>query len=244
MPTDNRRNYYRILHVQPDAPLEIIKSSYRTLMQRLRMHPDLGGDHWNASLLNEAYAVLTDPARRAAYDRELPDFERSAASAEAAGAAPAAAPDGPAARRGTATGEPGCPFCHAAFTGQVTADSQCPSCLSPLARAGNHAHDGDWLRAVARVPKALPLQFWTAWPQAVPEAGLVRDLSLTGVRFSSPLPLALGSFLKLQCDAFQAVARVVHCQPEAAGAPGWQVGAEFFTLRFSRSRGGFVSAEA
>ena len=41
---ENRRNYYRILHVQPDAPTEIIKSSYRTLMQKLRMHPDLGGD--------------------------------------------------------------------------------------------------------------------------------------------------------------------------------------------------------
>jgi hypothetical protein len=39
----NRRNYYRILHVQEDAPEEIIRTSYRTLMQRMRMHPDLGG---------------------------------------------------------------------------------------------------------------------------------------------------------------------------------------------------------
>ena len=30
----NRRNYYRILHVQQDAPVEIIKTSYRTLMHR------------------------------------------------------------------------------------------------------------------------------------------------------------------------------------------------------------------
>ncbi|MCZ6804931.1 MAG: hypothetical protein O7D86_13665 [Proteobacteria bacterium] len=27
---DERRNYYRILNVQPDAPLEIIKNNYRT----------------------------------------------------------------------------------------------------------------------------------------------------------------------------------------------------------------------
>ena len=67
---ENRRNYYRILHVQPDAPTEIIKSSYRTLMQKLRMHPDLGGDQWNATLINEAYQTLMDAARRAEYDRQ------------------------------------------------------------------------------------------------------------------------------------------------------------------------------
>src|SRR5690606_41419629 len=66
----NRRNYDRILHVQPDAPAAIIKSSYRTLMSKLRMHPDLGGNHDEALLVNEAYAVLSDPDRRAAFDRE------------------------------------------------------------------------------------------------------------------------------------------------------------------------------
>ena len=67
------RDYYRILHVQPDAPTAIISASYRTLMQQLRNHPDLGGDHENAVLLNEAHAVLTDPERRAAYDASRAD---------------------------------------------------------------------------------------------------------------------------------------------------------------------------
>ncbi len=67
----NKRNYYRILYVQPDAPSEVIRASYRTLMQKLRKHPDLGGEHWNASIINEAHAVLTDATRRRAYDREL-----------------------------------------------------------------------------------------------------------------------------------------------------------------------------
>ncbi len=61
----NQRNYYRILCVQPDAPLQIITSSYRTLMQKLKQHPDLGGEHANAALINEAYTVLTDPVNRA-----------------------------------------------------------------------------------------------------------------------------------------------------------------------------------
>ncbi len=67
----NRRNLYRILQVQPDAPLEVIKSNYRTLMQKLRLHPDLGGDHANASQINHAYQVLKDTQQRADYDREL-----------------------------------------------------------------------------------------------------------------------------------------------------------------------------
>ena len=67
----NKRNYYRILHVQPDAPTEVIRASYRTLMQKLRQHPDLGGENWNASIINEAHNVLADDARRRAYDRTL-----------------------------------------------------------------------------------------------------------------------------------------------------------------------------
>lgn len=68
---DNRRNYYRVLHVQPEAPVEVIRASYRTLMTQLKVHPDLGGSHAQAALINEAWAVLGNPERRAAYDRLL-----------------------------------------------------------------------------------------------------------------------------------------------------------------------------
>ena len=68
---DNRRNYYRILQVQPDAPVSVIRSNYRTLLQKLRVHPDLGGAHWNASLVNQAYATLKNSVKRAAYDQKL-----------------------------------------------------------------------------------------------------------------------------------------------------------------------------
>jgi DnaJ-class molecular chaperone len=67
----NKRNYYRILHVQPDAPTEVVRASYRTLMQQLKQHPDLGGEHWNASIINEAYKVLVDSDLRREYDRVL-----------------------------------------------------------------------------------------------------------------------------------------------------------------------------
>ncbi|MBA2484057.1 MAG: DnaJ domain-containing protein [Nitrosomonas sp.] len=67
----NRRNFYRILQAQPDAPMEVIRNNYRTLLQKLRLHPDLGGDHSHASLVNQAWHTLRDPVRRRAYDHQL-----------------------------------------------------------------------------------------------------------------------------------------------------------------------------
>lgn len=68
---DDRRNYYRVLHLQPDAPIGLVRVNYRTLMQKLSAHPDLGGENWSAAHLNAAYRTLSDPKARAAYDREL-----------------------------------------------------------------------------------------------------------------------------------------------------------------------------
>ena len=67
----NKRNYYRVLYVQPDAPMEIVQVAYRTIMQKLKAHPDLGGDNWNASIINEAFEVLSNPEQRRRYDKEL-----------------------------------------------------------------------------------------------------------------------------------------------------------------------------
>jgi len=61
-------NYYAILEVETDASLEEIKQSYRRLA-RLH-HPDVNketNDRW-IKQLNEAYTVLSDPAKRTAYD--------------------------------------------------------------------------------------------------------------------------------------------------------------------------------
>lgn len=65
------RNYYEILGVQQDAPQEVISAAYRAQMLALRKHPDLGGDSSEAALINEAHEVLSDPAKRAAYDKNL-----------------------------------------------------------------------------------------------------------------------------------------------------------------------------
>lgn len=66
-----RRNFYRILHVQPDAPMPVISESYRVLMQKIKKQPVLDSPDWNVSLLNIAFNTLRDPRKRAMYDREL-----------------------------------------------------------------------------------------------------------------------------------------------------------------------------
>jgi hypothetical protein len=66
-----RRNFYRILHAQPDAPMAIIKENYQLLMQRLMANPGLSNSNWSIELLNMAYDTLRDSRKRAAYDHEL-----------------------------------------------------------------------------------------------------------------------------------------------------------------------------
>ena len=236
---ENRRNFYRILHVQPDAPVEIIRTSYRTLMQRLKMHPDLGGDHWNAALINEAYAVLTDPVKRAAYDQEfrqhLEDIRSDPTAAEEArnsDEAPAAADY--------------CAFCQTLhdLPEPLEPDAVCMNCASPLYPADRPESQGPWLRAIERIPREQPVAFCTHWPQAESYLGHTLDLSLTGMKFVCNLPVTPGRFLKIDSEVVSAVARVVYCRPQCGTAGPWEVGVEFFRLRFAVSRGAFVSTRA
>src|SRR5919206_1811750 len=66
-----KRCYYETLECQKGATAEVLKSAYRKLA--MRFHPDKNpGDH-NAERkfkeINEAYDVLKDEQKRAAYDR-------------------------------------------------------------------------------------------------------------------------------------------------------------------------------
>jgi tetratricopeptide (TPR) repeat protein len=61
-------DYYELLQVHPKASLAVIKKAYRTLMLEAGNHPDQGGSAEVSSRMSEAYAVLSNPERRAAYD--------------------------------------------------------------------------------------------------------------------------------------------------------------------------------
>lgn len=62
-------NYYAVLQVAMSASPHEVKRAWKNLLQKKQKHPDLGGTDGEAAAINEAYAVLKDPLRRAAYDR-------------------------------------------------------------------------------------------------------------------------------------------------------------------------------
>jgi hypothetical protein len=219
-PAPERRNLYRILHVQPEAPLEVIKASYRALMSSLRAHPDLGGDPGRAAQINAAYAVLRDPLRRAAYDQSLRRPVRPAAGAGPT--APAAAP--------------ACPFCRTPVpTGpNAPAGGHCPACEAPLtpAPATDRRVPGEWIgrRRGARV--ALAVDATLRLPgvaRSVP--AVLRDVSVTGVSLACLPALATGAVVRVTTATFDALVRVVDCRP---AGPAQLVRAEMLTLQVQR----------
>jgi molecular chaperone DnaJ len=65
-----QRNYYVILGVSMNATPEEIKSAFR--QRALELHPDKSGQNSGPFIeAQEAYATLSDPDRRRAYDRQL-----------------------------------------------------------------------------------------------------------------------------------------------------------------------------
>lgn len=237
---NNRRNYYRVLHVQPDAPKEIIRMSYLTLMQRLKMHPDLGGDHVHAALLNEAFATLFDPVTRAAYDRSLalasalPGY-RSTTRRTPSDHIPVQPP-----KLAPFT----CSFCGRPFSRHDAdrVDALCGFCESPLYPASRHEHDTESRRAMTRTAFVLRLTYYLSWPQHAGIAAETEDVSITGMRLSSPLDLVPHERIKIVSDLCDAVAVVRHAH--AIDASRWSVGVEFLTLRISTARGLLVSRQA
>ncbi len=61
-------NFYEALKVHLNSSSEEIKSAYRRCARET--HPDRQGDVERFRKIQEAYAVLSDPQKRAAYDQE------------------------------------------------------------------------------------------------------------------------------------------------------------------------------
>ncbi|MGE3843654.1 MAG: DnaJ domain-containing protein [Vicinamibacterales bacterium] len=259
----NRRSYYRLLHVQPDAPAAVIKSSHRALMQALKLHPDLGGSHDTAVLLNEACGVLLDPERRAQYDRFLESrgsktasgraTRRDATSAEASTnasnrtQAPSRSTDrDPAressrARAGRRQMDPCCAFCGAPHDAVPVAGQRCVRCDSPLTPPTPLNLSGSDRRSVPRFTRGGDVRLKRPCDARVTVATL-QDLSPTGMRLVVAAPLTIDDIVRIDDPTLSAVARVVSCRSQrAAGATSAIVGLEFLTLEFAGSRGAFVS---
>ncbi len=233
-------DYYELLLVSRNAPAEVIRASYRTLMQKLKHHPDLGGDVATAVLLNEAYAVLCDAKLRAEYDAYL--VAADLAQEEPGGSAAPSA-------QGAAVPPVPNPAHDCVFCGQghgpgtaIAEDTACGTCASPLFPADSPRLELTGQRAVARVGKNQQITFYTHWPQASGFRAQTEDISLKGMRFLTQAKLTQGQLIKIVSPLADAIARVSNLGQKRVGLKATNVvGVAFVTLRFRQSVGGFVS---
>jgi molecular chaperone DnaJ len=82
------KDYYAILGVKKDASADELKKAFRRLAHE--HHPDKGGDAAKFKDINEAYQILGDEKKRAAYDR----FGSAAFEQGGAGGGPGFDPSG------------------------------------------------------------------------------------------------------------------------------------------------------
>ncbi|MBC8089334.1 MAG: J domain-containing protein [Phycisphaerae bacterium] len=229
----NRRNYYRLLHVQPDAPADVIKAAFRALIRV--HHPDTGGDHLVATLLNEAYGVLCNESKRAAYDakhavrpaRARRDATRDVQHGAGAGAGV----------RGR-----GCAFCHFALPTIVRGGTRCLRCQGPLAPAvgaGDVSKSAE-RRGLPRVNKSDWGTMQVCWP-CEPIDVRMRDLSLVGISIYSGNAVPVGTTLRIVAAAVDVVADLVSCRRVDKV---FTIHARLVTAIFASPTGGFVSMAA
>jgi len=236
-------DFYHVLHVQSDAPVEIIRTSYRTLMQKLARHPDLGGNTASAALINEAFETLTDPVRRAAYDQMLSSAE--ALEAESPGEAPASDGSSP---QPDGLGVPArvCLFCGEPHVDRQSRmpDAHCACCGSPLCSAPTAARSTASRRGFHRTLQVIHVTCEVQGSRG-PFDSVTENLSVAGLCLLSPLELAVDQIIRLDCEFCSAVG-VVRYAHEASGRSRkwWQAGIEFKTLHLKQTRGGLVSTLA
>ena len=212
----SRRNLYRILYVQPEAPVEVIRASYRTLIGPLGFHHDKGGDHEAAARINNAYSILSDPVRRRAYDKTL-----GKENLRGRGRAGFGGPAQPSAAGIVVPAHPGewrerheCPFCRHALPSPLHPASRCTRCDAPLWPAVQDASRGHELfgrRNNSRTGKNLQTTVVPAWG-ARPETATLRDLSLTGCHLVQRLAVAPMTVMRMTNAELDAVVLVLSCR--------------------------------
>lgn len=241
----NRRNYYRILQIQPDASTAVIIASYAVLT---------GYPLQNQDLLNEAFTVLANPAIRIRYDSFLsgsanPQPEQSRSAPHYGALVPGIninTRNHPCTRPETTTFLRHCVFCHTPFVHQLALypDVLCLECRSPLPIRITMDQTGLCMqkhRACERASATGSLAFYLRWPDR-PCHGVLQDLSPKGMSFLTRSPLGVSDIIKIETPHFSAVAQVAHIQ--AAKEDSVLVGACFLTVKFAQERGNFLVAQA
>jgi hypothetical protein len=246
---NNRRNYYRILHVQPDAPAEVIRTSYRTLMQTLKMHPDLGGEHWTAALLNEAFATLMNPEKRASYDKSVRGSavrRQSASRVVAPEQTERSKPESeskPAARAYAR-----CLFCGGRYGARYLSDWQqhatCNRCQSPLFPVAGHEVSNSTKRTFERLPRRMEVTCTLADQPDVRLEMTTENVSIGGIYVTGEHELTPGQILRIEYWFGSAVGVVTRVAIDHGWfTPRFCAGIRFLTMEVTEGRGVFLTAK-
>ncbi|MCC6544177.1 MAG: DnaJ domain-containing protein [Nitrospirae bacterium] len=227
----NRRNYYRVLQVQPDAPFEVIRASYKAIMLELKQHPDLGGEKWKAQVINEAYESLKDEAKRREYDKMMLEkytnntFSNSGIN-----------------RALKITSY--CSFCKRPLSRDDSSKGCCPTCKSPLKKFGVDQFERECKRSGPRIKKSDKFYYYTTWPQKGNIAEMI-DLSRNGIRFKCFSKLSHGMFIKISGSWLKGIVKINNASKSLYnGETEYIIGAEFVSVTFKETRGVFYSATA
>ena len=214
------------------------------MMQKLKMHPDLGGDAETAARINEAYAALSDPQRRQAYDASR-ESKSTDQTSEPATQAPQEAQldDRIMWVEGADDASKQCLFCKTPhpFMHSPPANALCVTCECPLAPAAR----GDFLAGERRSLDRLKLErqvFFRTTRQAKMQSATTADLSLSGLLIESQVDLIANQLVQISSPFCQSLARVAHARPVQSG--GSQCGIEFRTLFFPNVAGSLISEKA
>ncbi len=210
----NRRNYYRILHVQPDAPVELIKSSYRTLMHKLKHHPDLGGDHDTAVIINEAYHTLTNAKKRQAYDAKLLAERRTS-------------------QRPTHPSPANSQPAHAGSTkrtNQTLPKDEKFDINTPPEQ-----------RAMPRVKLGALADFYFEQQPKIKHQGTIIDFSPSGLQIQIEAPVIINSKIQIQCQQLSAKGLISYCKP--FGRDRWRIGVILLDTKYRQREGRFFRGD-
>lgn len=244
----NRRNFYRLLQVQPDAAPEVIKAAYRALMAL--HHPDKGGESTTAALITNAYATVSDPVLRTAYDaarqaRSARSFESSAnrmnpwpssAPFSRAASASASAPPNP-----VAAPNDSCPFCAVSLTARARRLSRCPRCQVPLVavQSGGTPLTKE-RRRMMRVSKSDWALLHTAWNADGLDVRM-RDLSLDDISVYCGSAVPFRRRVRVVGAMFDVMGEIVSARRVGNV---YTLHAHLLTAIFAQPAGGFVSTSA
>ncbi|MCF8024758.1 MAG: DnaJ domain-containing protein [Desulfobacteraceae bacterium] len=261
----NRRNFYRLLGVHPEADPVVIRERCTAMRAE---------SHFPRELLDTAYSILSHPAKRREYDRLLKRYDHATAIQQMRPAKPQtegkAPPDlyrgpGNAYIHGFNPADPllpdtarpvphnaypaallkgkpvSCFFCNEPQPSrepEKPAGRMCENCKSPLFFTEDVRAPGGG-RICDRVRKAESIRFYVYWPgDSFP--GRLFDISPTGMRLESEYGLHPGQIIKIDGVSFKAVGEVVHSQTKKNEITS--SGIRFLSVDFFAIRGNFLDA--